>query len=151
MAGLFKKIGLAGDRLLKSWHQQIEGLRLRLGGSSKTKRCDALCRDDGIPGFFGILWDPGICKARQVREARSGQRAAEGSDLGSVGLVDLETNGSKLRKAKTFRAKTGGGWVCERMDELLMFQWEKHQAEAPLLLYIMYMSIIYLKHIHISS
>ena len=51
MAGLFKKNGLAGDRLLKSWHQQIEGLRLRLG-SSKNRTCDALCRDDRDPGIF---------------------------------------------------------------------------------------------------
>ena len=64
---------LAGDRLLKSWHQQIEGLRLRLGGSSKT---------GDVIRCVGINQMGSMCKARQVREARSGQRAAEGTDLG---------------------------------------------------------------------
>lgn len=142
MVGLNKKHELAGDRLLKSWHQQIEGLRLRLGGSSKNRRCDALCRDDGIPGFFGILWDPGICKARQVREARSGQRAAEGSDLGSVGLVILKPMDPNLGKLKRSEQKQAAVGFAKEWIEVLMFQWGKHQAEAPLLLYIMYMSII---------
>ena len=64
----------------------------------------------GILGSYGILWDPGICKARQVREARSGQRAAEGSDLGSVGLVILkpmDPNLGKLKRSEQKQAAVG--------------------------------------------
>ena len=85
MAGLFKKIGLAGDRLLKSWHQQIEGLRLRLGGSSKTKRCDAPCRDDGMMGsqdFVGILGSARLGKYVKHAVDKEPQRVATLVQLG---------------------------------------------------------------------
>ena len=113
----------------------------------------------GIPGSYGILWDYmgsyGILWD-PMGSARLGKYVKHAVDKEPQRVMTLVQLGwwswnqwIQTKESSNVQSKNRRRLGLRKNGWIVMFQWEKHQAEAPLLLYIMYMSIIYLKHIHI--